>query len=169
MISIDGYEWNVPCDVQRTADITPSDISGLMLDKTYFNDVLGTYFTFDVTMAVPPSMAQDYYALYDTLTDPVDAHVFIMPYNDSSIQITARVEQVTDVLVYTVSQKQYWKGVHFTIIANHPTKTMDINEVLTRGVSPLPEIYQVAAGTTYTATDDGWVVEEHVDADSKRY
>ena len=103
MISIDGAEWDVPCDLERTADITPSEISGMMLDKTYFNDVLGTFLTYDVTIAVPPTMEEEYFQIYEALTDPVESHQFVMPYNGDTVELTARVESVRDALVYTVS------------------------------------------------------------------
>ena len=38
--SIDGLEWNVPCQIERTSEMTPSEISGMLLDKSYFNDVV---------------------------------------------------------------------------------------------------------------------------------
>ena len=43
MLTIDGVVYDVKVDVRRTAEMTASDISGLMMDKSYFNDVLGTY------------------------------------------------------------------------------------------------------------------------------
>ena len=36
--SIDGLEWQYPCQITREAKLTASDISGMMLDKSYFND-----------------------------------------------------------------------------------------------------------------------------------
>lgn len=68
MITIDGYQWPVPCDIEREAEMTPSEISGMMLDKTYFNDVLGTYMRYDVSLAVPPKLEREYDEIYETLT-----------------------------------------------------------------------------------------------------
>lgn len=140
MISIDETTWEVPCDVERTADITPSEISGMMLDKTYLNDVIGTYMSYAVTLAVPPTKEYEYVQLYEILTQPVDGHRFILPYNQGMVAITARVESVKDVLVWTKTNKQYWRGVTFTAIANHPTKTMELGEVLLRGLAEVPNV-----------------------------
>lgn len=156
MITIDGYEWDVPCDVERAAEMTPSEISGLMLDRSYFNDVLGTYMRYDLTLAVPPSREADYATLYETLTAPVDAHSFVLPYNQDTITLTARVESVQDVLVYTRTRKQYWRGIKFSVIANHPTKTLSLGEVISRGKSPLPEVIGLPIGSLYVLTEDGW-------------
>ena len=157
MITIDGYEWDVPCDIEREAEMTPSEISGLMLDRSYFNDVLGTYMRYDVTLAVPPSREADYATLYETLTDPVDAHMFVLPYNQTTLNLTARVENVQDVLVYTTTRRQLWKGIKFTVIANHPTKSMSLGKVIDRGKSPLPEVIGLPIGTLYVLTENGWV------------
>ncbi len=169
MISIDGYEWDIPCDIGRVAEVMPSEISGMLLDKTYFNDVIGTYYSFEVTLAVPPSMADEYATIYEMLTDPVDGHIFIFPYNNTTRQVTARVEEVNDALVYTASNRQYWKGIQFTAVANHPSKTMQLGEVITRGQSPMPEVIDIPIGTMYEMTDDGWVEVTYPDADLMRF
>jgi hypothetical protein len=156
MITIDGNQWPVPCDIEREAEVKPSEISGMMLDKTYFNDVLGTYMRYDVSIAVPPKMAMDYDTLYETLTDPVDGHLFIMPHGQGTLEITGRVESVRDTLVYTVSHRQYWKGITFTVIANHPSKVDTLQGVLVRGRSPLPEEVEYPIGTVMELTSTGW-------------
>lgn len=146
MISVDETSWDVPCDVQRTADVTPSKISGMMLDKTYLNDVIGTYMSYSITLAVPPSMEYQYAQLYEILTAPVDGHRFILPYNEGMVAITARVEQVKDVLVWTRTNRQYWRGISFDVIANHPTKTMELGEVLLRGLQEVPNVTLPSGG-----------------------
>ena len=169
MITIDGYEWPVPCDIERTAEVTPSEISGMMLDRTYFNDVLGTYMRYSVSLAVPPTMESDYSALYETLTDPVDAHTFVLPHNQSEIEVTGRVDSVQDTLVYTVSHKQYWKGIKFDITANHPSKRMSLGEVLSIGRSPMPEAIGVPIGAIYERVESGWERLELTDADEVHF
>ena len=62
--SIDGNAWNYPCTIQRVAEVTPSDISGMLLDKQYFNDVLGTWMKYTVTIAVPKDREEDYTTIY---------------------------------------------------------------------------------------------------------
>ena len=33
--SVDGMEWNFPVDIERVAEVTASEISGMLLNKTY--------------------------------------------------------------------------------------------------------------------------------------
>lgn len=170
MFSIDGKQWAIPCDITRTAEVTPSDISGLMLDKTYFNDVIGTYMKYTISIAVPVSMRDEYAQLYEVITAPVDAHTFILPYNNSTITITARVTRISDVYVRLDGDGVYWKDIQFEIIANHPSKTMALDAVIERGRAPLPDVAAPAEGDTYTWHDGQWgAAQSYTDADGVYY
>jgi hypothetical protein len=172
MIQIDGSDWPIPCSVERAANVTPSEISGLMLDRTYFNDVIGTFMEYDIQLAVPTTMQADYSALYEVLTAPVDGHSFVFPYGQTTIEVTARVSNVKDTLVYVTSAKQYWRGVRFTATANHPSKALELGEVVSRGRSPMPEVIGIPIGSVYELTETGWQEYEeegYDDADGKYY
>ncbi len=156
--SVDGITWEYPCQIERTAEIQASDLSGLMLNLDYFNDVQGIWMEYDVTIAVPFGSEDDYYTIYETLTQPVDGHLFVLPYNNSEITVTARVLSVADALVRMPEGKNYWKGTTFKIVANHPSKFYSLSEVLVRGRTPLPDVASVEEGTTYVyTTASGWV------------
>lgn len=140
MVVIDNIRWDVPCDITRTAEMQASEISGMLLNRNYFNDVIGTYMTYDITMAVPTTKMDEYARLYDVLTDPVASHRFVLPYNAGTIELEARVESVQDVYVYVTRAKQYWRGVSFSVIANHPTKAKTLGDVVMFGMYDVPNI-----------------------------
>lgn len=170
MFSIDGLTWDIPCDIERTAEISASEISGLMLDKSYFNDVLGTYMKYTVTLAVPMNMKNEYIQIYEAITNPADGHVFVLPYNDSTITITARVESISDVYVRLPNGGVYWKGIRFSIIANHPSKAMTLGQMVVAGRAPLPNVSDPQIGDSYTYTASGWVPSvQYEDADDIAY
>lgn len=169
MFSVDGLTWPYPCSIERVAEISPSEISGLMLDKSYFNDVLGTYLRYTVAVAVPVEGRDAYGDLYEALTDPVDGHRFTLPYDQGTLTLTGRVEQVSDIFVRLPGGGQYWKGTRFTVAANHPAKQRSLGEVLARGRSPLPELAAVQRGDMYTYTATGWVKTVFTDADAVYY
>lgn len=166
MWSVDSYEWNYPCTVQRNANIQSSDISGMMLDRSYFNDVIGTYMSYSINIAVPLNHTDQYNTIYELLNEPVDGHEFQLPYAGGTISVTGRVESIRDNMV-TDGNGQSWRRISFDITANHPTKEMDLEEVLTRGVAPLPDTSDVSAGSSYTYGQTGW--EELEDADDNYY
>ena len=154
--SVDGLDWQYPCNITRISQMTPSEISGMLLNKNYFNDVLGTFLRYDVAFAVPLDDEESYATMYEQLTKPVDAHTFILPYNDDFVTITGRVESVQDTFVRLPGDKHYWHGTKFAVIANHPTKQMSLSQVLAAGLSPFPPTANVAEDSTWQYTEDGW-------------
>lgn len=166
---IDGFSWNIPCTIERTAKITASEISGMLLNKQYFNDVLGTWMRYTISIAIPRGWESDYDSIYEILSSPVDAHSFTLPYNSSEINITGRVDVVSDTWVRLPNNKQTWRKTTFDVIANHPSKTMSLTEVITRGMTPLPEAPGAQAGDLYEYTNYGWIQRFYVNADEVRY
>lgn len=121
MFTVDGVQWNIPCDIKRKADIRQSDVSGYMLDRTYYNDVIGVYLSYEITLVPNPARMQDYYALYEVLTQTVGEHTFTVPYNNTTKQIKARISNLSDVYVRPKGNgPTVWKGTRFTITSNEP-------------------------------------------------
>ena len=161
MFSIDGITWDIPCDITRTAEIKASDISGMLMDRSYFYDVLGTYMQYEISLIPSPQDMGAYYALWEQLSAPVDGHTFSLPYNGSTLELTGRVDSISDVYVRMPNGGVYWKGVSFTVTGNAPTKTMSLSEVISRGLTPLPDVQEPEIGDVYEYTANGWVkVEE---------
>lgn len=167
MLTIDGVEYDVKCRIVRTAELTASDISGLMLDRTYLNDVLGTYMVYEVEFTYPLYNQGLYGVLFDVLSTPVPYHSFVLPYNQDTIELTARVESVSDELVVMESGRRFWKDATFTIIANAPSKTMSLSDVIEHGMTPYPPDNTPQPGDTYAWSDvNGWEpVSSYEDAD----
>lgn len=136
--SIDGIVWPAECRIQRTAELTASDISGLLLDKSYFNDCLGTWMKYDVTMFLPMRMTALYSQIYEILTDPVAGHTFVLPYNQGTIEITGRVVSITDLYRPGPNGLKYWEGTSFTVIANQPSKTYTLGQLIETGQAAPP-------------------------------
>ena len=169
MFTIDGYEWDVSCKIKRKAEMTASDISGLLMDKSYFNDVIGTYMSYEVTVEVPVWAAARYAELYEMLTAPVDGHTMTLPYNDSEINITGRIQVVSDTYVGVRGGKKRWRETTFTVIANYPSKEMGLSDVITSGMTPSPTPPSATIGDLYEKTLYGWVQRFYDKADDTYY
>lgn len=168
MFTIDGIEWPYPCQVNRGAEVRSSEISGEMMDGSFFNDVPGTYMHYSLRLVIPLTDIDIGNQIYELLTEPVDGHQFVLPYNGSTIEITARLEgRVNDVYIRLSDGRQYWNGLQFAVIANHPSKSMTLNGVIARGRTPLPDAVNPQVGDTYTWTGVIW--DDLPDADSKSY
>lgn len=171
MIQIDGLTWDVACEIHRVSEVTPSEISGMLLDKMYFNDVLGTYLRYEIGLAVPQNRKGDYDQIYERLTAPEPAHSFVLPYGQDTVEITGRVANVQDTL-YKTPSGNYWEGCRFTVIANHPTKTQTLNEAIRYGLPPWPQSVVLPIGSVWEYTADGWeryTPPSYPDADERYY
>ena len=169
MFTVDGMSWDFPCDIERTAELTQSEISGMLLNKQFFNDVIGTYLRYTVTLVVPFGAEGLYTRLYETMTDPVDAHTFVMPYNQGTITITGRVEHISDIVIQMPDGSIHWKGISFEVVGSNPTKTHTLSDVITMGLSPLPEISGPNAGDIYEYNGYEWEPYDVENADEKAY
>lgn len=167
--TVDGIEWDVPCKIERVAEVTASEISGMLLDKTYFNDVLGTWLRYTVSLAVPIGREREYTLLYETLADPIDAHSFTFPYNQGDISVTARVEVISDEYVRNPSGGRYWRSTSFQAVSIAPTKTYSLDEAITRGLAPLPQEGGAQVGDMFEYTSSGWEQVSFDDADGIYY
>ncbi len=169
--SVDGMAWDIPCTIQRVAEVRSSDISGMMLDKTYFNDALVTWLKYTIAIAVPKGYEGEYAALYELLTDPVNYHEFNLPYNydGSGVNIVGRVETVSDTYVRLPKGGQTWRKTTFEIISNTPTKEATLGEIRDHGLSPYPSDASATVGDIYEYTETGWIQRFYGDGDDTRY
>lgn len=157
MFTIDGVEYRVKCVATRGAEVRESDISGLLLNGQIFRDVLGTYFTYSIELEMPLKNKGRYAALIEQLTEPVDGHLFVLPYNTETLELTGKATDIEDVWKQLPSGYTYWDGLRFAIEPNGPTKTLSLGQTIQRGLTPLPDVTTPEIGDTYTYTADGWV------------
>lgn len=157
ILGIDGVYYDVKCRVRRQGDVRDTDISGEMLDGSYFHDVAGTYYDYEISFLYPLYDRNKYAEIYEALTQPVEGHTFILPYNNSTVTLTAKVELADDELLELENGQQYWRALSFTLTANAPTKQMSLDQVITRGRTALPDAASPAIGDTYTYTANGWI------------
>ena len=169
MFTVDGTEWTIPCDIERVSEMTASEISGMLLNKNYLNDVIGTFLRYTITLVVPFGYEAQYATIYEILTDPVDAHTFILPYNQGTITLVGRVENINDVYRKLPDGSIHWKGIKFSVVANVPNKTHTYGEVINRGVTPFPNVVAPQTGVVYQYNGTQWVLSDFQDADDTAY
>ena len=164
---IDGLDFDVKVQLTREADIRGSDISGVLLNGVEFDDIMGTYYNYTVSFKFPLYNQSTYARLYEILTQPVGVHSFLLPYNTTTITMTARVETVYDEIVETDSGRTYWRACRFNLNSIAPTKEETLDTVITRGLPVLPDITTPAVGDAYIWDGSEW--DELDDADDIAY
>ena len=170
MFVIDGTEWSYPCDITRTSEVRPSEVSGMMLDGSYYNDVLGTFMAYTVKIVVPLNHKDAYSTLYEILNAPVEGHTFVLPYNQSVINVHGRVEGISDVYVRLPNGGLTWRGIQFDIIANHSTKALTASEIVSRGWDYAPDVRAHDVGDAWVWDHNRWeVYTNNQDVNNKLY
>lgn len=122
MIAIDGAQYDFPCNISRTARIASSDVSGMLMNNVEYNDVLATYYDYSIKIAVPITEMNKYFAFFEQVTAPVNSHVFTFPYNDETIDVTAKVNSISDVYYREVNGVNVWRDIQLSIHALEPSK-----------------------------------------------
>lgn len=173
-LKIDGTSYDVVTGIKRVAEIKPSEISGMLLDKRYFNDVIGTYLRYTISVAIPYGKEDQYEGLYEVLSNPVSDHHVILPYNQTTVEIVGRIETISDTFFRQERRGgdiiNIWRSITFDVIANHPTKEMSLDEVISRGVSMYPDVSELDAGKVYYYNKYGeWVTSRLRIADENYY
>ena len=122
--TMDGITYaNFAVSVTRQATIRSSDVSGYLLNKNYYNDVLGTYYEYTVKLAVARGAEADYTTYYTYLVAPVAEHTFILPFNQTEKTIKGRVSIVSDEYYGESNGVKYWRRTVFKIVSNEPDGT----------------------------------------------
>lgn len=121
-LEIDGVTYNLACSISRTATVKSSDLSGDLLDGTYYNDVIGTYLQYDVSIAVPTGMESVYADLFEILTNPVSEHVVTLPYNQTTKTFRCKIETVSDKFYRQEGTTNIWRGITITCTGTEPIK-----------------------------------------------
>lgn len=165
IFTVDGVTFDVRLDVVRTARVRSSDISGWMMDATWFNDVFGSYYDYEITLKYPMKDQERYTSLYELLTRPVAGHDFVFPYNGTTLQVNARLEEIPDEYIEKDNRQRYWKALAFEAKANAPTKEVVLGEVIAHNMPVTPEGMPASEGDVYEYESGAWVPLELVNGD----
>jgi hypothetical protein len=117
MIGIDGTIYNFPCDISRKVRITSSDVSGMLMDRTEYNDALATYIDYTLKVAIPIDKMNEYTTFFEQLASPVDNHTFYLPYNQTYLSFKGKIDSLSDVYFREVNGIQVWRSVTVNIKA----------------------------------------------------
>ncbi len=71
--------------------------SGWTLGGKYRRGIVGTYYNYSITIyRMQGNYAEEYDALYEALTAPVESHTILLPYGESQLELECYIETATD-------------------------------------------------------------------------
>lgn len=101
IFTVDGVGYNVGVvSIHRTANIKDGPNADTALSGKRWRDVQGTFYDYTMEVSADGMSREDYDAMYEVLSAPVDSHVLVAPYGQTTISFTACIEVVEDDVLY---------------------------------------------------------------------
>lgn len=112
-IIVNGKHYeHITTNLTRKAKIEESENSGENLDGSLFSDVIGTRFTYVLTIDSAFKDQKALTQLWNDLIIPRQNGIPItMPYNNTEISFSAKVEEVEQGYVTTYNGKRIWDKI----------------------------------------------------------
>lgn len=107
--------------LKRSFRIPDGTNAGDMLSGDYERDLVGTYYDYDLVITTSDLAVNEYDALFEVLSAPVNSHMVEMPYGMTSITFEAMIEGGDDELI-PMDDGTWWGNLNVTIRAKKPQR-----------------------------------------------
>lgn len=107
--------------LKRSFRIPDGTNAGDMLSGDYERDLVGTYYDYDLVITTSDLTDNEYDALFEVLSAPVNSHMVEMPYGMSSLTFEAMIESGGDELI-PMDDGTWWGNLNVTIRAKKPQR-----------------------------------------------
>jgi len=116
MITIDSIEYDVPViSMRRSADVLDK-YAERTIDGTLHREIIGVYFNYYLEFA-SSSNTEEYIALWDKLTEPVEFHTIVLPDEDGEHTFEGYISSVKDEFAKVKDSERYMKRLTANFIA----------------------------------------------------
>ena len=103
--------------LKRSFRIPDGQNAGDMLSGDYERDLVGTYYDYDLVITTSDLTDNEYDALFEVLSAPVNSHMVEMPYGMSSLTFEAMIESGGDELI-PMDDGTWWGNLSVSIRAS---------------------------------------------------
>ena len=107
--------------LKRSFRIPDGTNAGDMLSGDYERDLVGTYYDYDLVITTSDLAVNEYDALFEALSAPVNSHTVEMPYGMTSITFEAMIEGGDDELI-PMDDGTWWGNLNVSIRAKKPQR-----------------------------------------------
>ena len=108
---------------KETLNVLDGENAGRTMDGRMQRDIIGTYYTYRLEFDASLSDPNEYDALFDVLSAPVDSHMITVPFGQSSITFEAYVANGDDDLsrIYR-NESRKWDNLAVNFVAMDPVR-----------------------------------------------
>ncbi len=126
VFSVDGVEYPgvfVKSPIHRSFNVLDGENAGRTMDGRMQRDIIGTYYTYRLEFDASLSDPEEYDALFEALSAPVDSHIISVPYGQGSLTFEAYVANGEDDLsrIYRDESKK-WGNLTVNFVAMEPQR-----------------------------------------------
>lgn len=122
LITVDGIDYDViESGITRSFKVLDDENTGRLLNGGMYRSLIGTYYNY--TWQIEPRSVQDYDAIYETLSAPVESHTITVPYGQTTKTFEAYVTSGEDTLERIENGTAYWSGMTIQFVAMEPNRT----------------------------------------------
>jgi hypothetical protein len=109
--------------LQRTASIMEDGNGGWTLNGQYKRSLIGTLYNYTFTLyQMGDAYAAEYDTVYEIITAPSNSHTIVVPYGQSSIELTIYITDVTDNLRWEDENGRLWGAMQVNCLAQAPSR-----------------------------------------------
>lgn len=125
IFKVDGQAFRVSIPaggVQRQGRVLDRDTASRTTSGTMKRDIIGTYYNYVLQIDAKELDVNEYDALYETLSAPVDSHTLEVPYGQGTLVFEAYVSNADDNLKLAANGFNLWGDLSVTFTAMSPAR-----------------------------------------------
>lgn len=122
--TLDGVVYDVfVVDLTRTAKIADGRNKATALSGRKRRDVMGTYYSYTMTIVQNRSDPVQYDKLYEIITAPQnEPHTVVFPYGQKTLEFTAYIDTTKDKMTAQTAQETLWGSLAVTFEPEKPQR-----------------------------------------------
>ena len=125
-IVVDGVEYRVRVayeSLSRSFSIVEGPNGGTAITARTIRDIIGTKYAYEMNIEPDPRYPEDYDALYEVISAPVESHMVEMPYGSGSMKFEAMIVSGEDTYAGILVNRNAWKGLRVQFKPILPQRT----------------------------------------------
>ena len=127
-IRMDGIDYDVRVvynTLVRSFELIEGENAATMLSGRYERDLIGTGYSFSMGIEPNPLNRAAYDAFYEAISAPTPTHTITVPYGQTTMTFSARVESGSDTFNGVTGGRKLWSGLVVNFIYISPQRGAD--------------------------------------------
>lgn len=125
-ITVDNVTYRVLVEydtLKRSFDLMEGSNSGTAITGRSIRDIIGTAYTYSMTVLADPNYPTDYDSFYYKISEPVDYHTITLPFGQSTLTFEAKIISGNDVYKGFYGDYKRWDQMEIKFQPMQPQRT----------------------------------------------